>query len=447
MQELAASSWELVPLASIAKFSRETWDRSKWPSETFKYIEISGVDTATAQIVNTTIVPVTQAPSRAQMLLKVGDILVSTTRPYLGAIASIPPELDGAIGSTGFAVIRKVISKVERGYLLAFLHSRFGLAQMERRMSGSNYPAITQEKLAKVSVPIPPHPIQDAIAAKMEAVYRHKQELEAEAKALLESIDGYVLGELGTEWGNPPDQGKPVGHEAVWFGTWRRDVKRLDPKRYRYQREGPAPKGFRRLGDLLTHRLEKVDRNKYTFEDLQLVSLHFNGTMSARDVKAWRKDIKGTLWFAYPGDLIYSKIDARNGAIGLVPDELGRVAVTSEYPVYRVKEGISAEYLKIVLRTPQFTDLLKAMAAGHSGRKRVQPGELEDILIPVPSLEQQQKIAAEVQTRREQARTLREEAKRVVAEAKAEVERIILGERAKVNNLLIENGIGVRQAT
>lgn len=61
-----------------------------------------------------------------------------------------------------------------------------------------------------------------------------------------------------------------------------------------------------------------------------------------------------------------------------------------------MKEGISAEYLKIVLRTSQFTDLLKAMAAGHSGRKRVQPRELEDVLIPVPSLNQQRRIVAEV---------------------------------------------------
>jgi type I restriction enzyme S subunit len=100
--------------------------------------------------------------------------------------------------------------------------------------------------------------------------------------------------------------------------------------------------------------------------------------------------------------------------------------VTSEYPVYRVKKDISAEYLKIVLRTPQFTDLLKAIAAGHSGRKRVQPGELEDVLIPVPSLDQQRRIATEVQRRREQAVALREEAERVVVEAKAEVERMIL---------------------
>ncbi|MBM4431048.1 MAG: hypothetical protein FJ026_11980 [Chloroflexi bacterium] len=362
-----------------------------------------------------------------QSRLRVGDVLVVRTGAKAGEVAMFA-EPEGEYYASSHTLLLRAKASVNPRYLEQFLVGRFGKEQILRRLTGAAQRQLQKPSVASIRVPLPPRPIQDAIAGKMDAAYRRKRELEAEAKALLESIDGYVLGELGTEWGKPPDRGRPVGHEAVWFDTWRRDVKRLDPKRYRYQREGPASKGLRRLGDLLTHRLEKVDRNKYTFEDLQLVSLHFDGTMSARDVKAWRKDIKGTLWFAYPEDLVYSKIDARNGAIGLVPDELGKVAVTSEYPVYRVKEGISADYLKIVLRTPQFTDLLKAMAAGHSGRKRVQPGELEDVLIPVPPLDQQRKIVTEEQARREQARALKDKAEQVVAEAKAEVERMILGE-------------------
>jgi len=355
-----------------------------------------------------------------------GDLLISRSGT-IGVVAVVDEKANGyAYGS--FMIRFSVDDKVAPRYIAYFCNLPMVQLQIQRKRIGAVQGNITIPTIRSLRLPLPPVEVQQDIANRMYAAYRCKRELEAEAEALLESIDGYVLGELGTEWGNPPDQGKPVGHEAVWFGTWRWDVKRLDPKRYRYQRKGPEPKGLCRLGDLLTKRLEKVDRSEYAFEDLQLISLHFDGSMSPRDVKAWRKDIKGTLWFAYPSDLVYSKIDARNGAIGLVPDELGRVAVTSEYPVYQVKEGISAEYLKIVLRTPQFTDLLKAMAAGHSGRKRVQPGELEDVLIPVPSLDQQHKIAGEVQRRRQQAVALWEEAERVVAEAKAEVERMILGE-------------------
>jgi len=367
-------------------------------------------------------------PNLDRYRLQEDDLVMVRSGVNVGDVCRVPAELAGSINGS-YSITFRVSQDANPEYISQFLNSRFGRLQVAQVSGRSAQPNINSEEICELRVVIPPRPIQDAIADKIDAAYRRKRELETKAEALLEGIDRYVLGELGTEWGKPPDRGKPVGRGAVWFGTWRQDVKRLDPKRYRYQREGPPPQGLRRLGDLLTRRSEKVDRSEYTFEDLQLVSLHFDGSMSARDVKAWRKDIKGALWFAYPGDLVYSKIDARNGAIGLVPDELGRIAVTSEYPVYQVKEGISAEYLKIVLRTLQFTDLLKAMAAGHSGRKRIQPSELEDVLIPVPLLDQQRKIAAEVQHRRERAAALREEAERVVAAAKAEVERMILGER------------------
>jgi len=100
----------------------------------------------------------------------------------------------------------------------------------------------------------------------------------------------------------------------------------------------PPPKDTRRLGDLLMRRRDKVDRGKYAFEDLQLISLHFDGSLSPRDVKAWRKDIKATLWFAYPGNLVYSKIDARNGAIGLVPDQTGSDSCDEDDNSARVDE-------------------------------------------------------------------------------------------------------------
>jgi len=185
---------------------------------------------------------------------------------------------------------------------------------------------------------------------------------------------------------------------------------------------------LRPLGTLLTARREKVDRDKYDFGNLQLITLHFDGTIEPRDIPSWRTDVKGTLYFAQPGDLIYSKIDARNGAISLVPNELGRVAVTSEYPVYQVKEElILAAYLKLILRSSRLAVLLKALASGHSGRKRIYPDQVENIQVPVPAIEKQQEIADEVQRRIERAAVLQQEAERIVAEAKSEVERMILG--------------------
>ncbi len=148
------------------------------------------------------------------------------------------------------------------------------------------------------------------------------------------------------------------------------------------------------LGEALDRRLEPVDREKTDPEDIQLITLHFDGSIARRQTKG-TKPIKGRLWWANPGDVVYSKIDVRNGAIGIVPDELGRVCVTSEYPVYAVDQDRTlAEYIKLVFRTKVFRGTINGMISGASGRKRVQPEALEDIEIPLPDREVQRAIVA-----------------------------------------------------
>jgi restriction endonuclease S subunit len=106
-------------------------------------------------------------------------------------------------------------------------------------------------------------------------------------------------------------------------------------------------------------------------------------------------DFKGRLFFADPGDVIYSKIDVRNGAIGIIPDELGRVCLSSEYPVYAVNSTVAdARYVKLLFRTNVFRRKINSMISGASGRKRVQPSDLESVEVPLPPLPVQRKIVA-----------------------------------------------------
>ena len=121
--------------------------------------------------------------------------------------------------------------------------------------------------------------------------------------------------------------------------------------------------------------MEVVDRRQHGFDSLNLVTLHFDGEMEPRNLQG-RSNFKGRLFFAHPGDVIYSKIDVRNGAIGVIPDEIGDVTVSSEYPVYRLKpERAVPEYIKLLFRTGFFRLAINSMISGTSGRKRVQPSQ------------------------------------------------------------------------
>ena len=170
-------------LGAIATFSDEIWRPEEHLQPTFRYIEISTVNPKTGEA-SWTEVNTRDAPSRARMKVRQGDIIVSLTRPHHGSIAYLGVDHDGCIASTGFAVLRGVAEHVRRDFLWCVLRTQMCLRQMLQRASGGNYPAICDLELAKIVVPIPVKAVQGAIVA--EASRRQREaatrQVEAEAK-------------------------------------------------------------------------------------------------------------------------------------------------------------------------------------------------------------------------------------------------------------------------
>jgi hypothetical protein len=148
------------------------------------------------------------------------------------------------------------------------------------------------------------------------------------------------------------------------------------------------------LSTALDQRKERLVNDVADAEGYELITLHFDGSMEARAGKR-PSDIRGTLYAAYAGDVLYSKIDARHGAIGIVPPDLPRVAVTSEYPVYCVRAGVaSPNYVRLLLRSRAFQEAINSMVAGAGGRKRVAPRDLEAMDVPLPPRDVQERLTA-----------------------------------------------------
>ena len=151
------------------------------------------------------------------------------------------------------------------------------------------------------------------------------------------------------------------------------------------------------------------------FGDWIPITVHLNGEISTRD----RRDLyKGTMFAAYPGDIVFSKIDARNGAIGMLPGEIWKAVVTAEFPVFTADPGLlDAQFAKLVLRTGGFIEALRRKASGTSGRKRITPEAFQDLRIPLPPIDEQKAIVAAWQVALNQAAELEGEAAQTEAEA------------------------------
>ena len=187
-----------TPLGSMIEYSEETWDKSDGRFiDTFPYIEISRVGLRTNEYTALE-TPVAEAPSRARQVVRTGDILISLTRPHRGAVASVLPEHDGAVASTGFAVVRNVDARrVHREFLLMCLTASFGCDQMLMRSSGGNYPAVTRDEVSQILIPSIPLDSQSTLIKAMEAARAERKAKLAQADALLARIDDFLLDALG----------------------------------------------------------------------------------------------------------------------------------------------------------------------------------------------------------------------------------------------------------
>lgn len=168
------------------------------------------------------------------------------------------------------------------------------------------------------------------------------------------------------------------------------------------------------LSELLTERKEPV-RVTGGLGDWQPITIKFSGDVLPRDRA---EAFKGAMFAAYPGDVVFSKIDARNGAVGLIPASMPKVVLTPEYPVMVPDlSKLRPAYLNYLLRAEHFRKDLQRQASGTSGRKRVTPEAFLSLMVPLPTLEQQDALVAAYESALTAAAAKESDATRIAQES------------------------------
>jgi hypothetical protein len=149
---LIQSSFEDVYVRDVAFLSKNKVDASKYLSlDEVNYIEISSINGVTHEI-SPKIISYHLLPSRAKKLVKHGDVLVSTVRPERKVVGVVPSGLSSAICSTGLAVL--TCNKINPFVLALLLQSDKVTQQIVRNSTGISYPAILEDCLLDIKLPI-----------------------------------------------------------------------------------------------------------------------------------------------------------------------------------------------------------------------------------------------------------------------------------------------------
>ena len=162
-------SWVLSTVGEIT-LPVSTVEAASADDREIRYIDIGSIDNQRNRIAEPKRLGLASAPSRARQIVKSGDVLFATVRPYLRNIAHVPDSLDGEIASTGFAVLRPA-NGVEPGYLFYKALSQDLVAALTGEQYGVSYPAVKDEQVRAQPIELPPKNEQRRIVAKIEQLF------------------------------------------------------------------------------------------------------------------------------------------------------------------------------------------------------------------------------------------------------------------------------------
>lgn len=345
------------------------------PDFEIRYIDIGSVDSS-GTIHEIATHRFEAAPSRARRIVRDGDVIISTVRTYLQAIAPIASPPDNLIVSTGFAVIRPRPGALDAKFCRYVLREPTFLAEVEMRSTGISYPAINASEVGDIAIPYPPLPEQGVIADFIEAESNHIDALIAAKQRLLELL---------------AEKRRAIVAEAVMRGL--NPAAPLRPSGIDWLGEIPANWEVRRIATLFTQRDERSQ------PELPLLEVSINSGVIVREfsndkIEGTASDFN-TYKVARRGDVAFNKMRMWQGAVGVAPvDGL----VSPDYTVAEAASCLRPEYAGLLFRTDSFSAECGRNSQGITwDRLRLYWDGFRDIFMPLPPLAEQDAILEAVQ--------------------------------------------------
>ena len=359
--------------------------------------------------------------------LNKGDLLIARIGATFGKTYYFDEKFNAVFA--GYLIrIKPKNNEINPKFLFYFFQTKYFWNQAKKLVKGGAQPQFNANTLKELLIPFPDKQTQNRIVQLMDNAYQIKKQKETKAQQLLDSINVYVLSELGIKLPELKDQ--------MTFVVYADDVKggRIDA--YYYQPkfeevEKAIEEGkfeVKELKDsfssgLVKGTLPKEDEKNGEVKVLQIKNILRNGLIDTSDYLTAKNIFKPDQKIN-KNDLIVVITGATIGKVGLwYSDE--EFYLGGDMVKFKANENFNPYYIQAFLLSQigQYQILREITGATN---KHLAPGDVEKIKIPLPPLKIQNKIAEEVKRRMQKAEQLQKEAKEELEKAKQEVERMII---------------------
>ena len=361
--------WATTTIRDVCE-PTEQRDPRRGPSGEFHYVDIAGIDRAHKTIANYQTLSCADAPSRARMVIRKNDTLVSTVRPNLNAVAMVPAHLDGHIASTGFCVLRPRSVAIESRYLFYSTLTRDFVAALTARVKGANYPAVSDNDVKETEIPLPPLSEQRRIVALLDQAARLRRlraKVDTTTHRILPALFFKMFGDPAVNPMGWPC--RPLSDLAVRFSD--------GPFGSNLKTSHYTADGVRVL------RLQNVGVGILLDDDKAFISPDYFVSLRKHE--------------CLPGDVIVATLGDPNLRAFVLPSHVRLALNKADCVQIRPKPDVAvAEYICWLLNAPGTMRMAQRLMHGQT-RTRISMGLLRNLSVPVPEYEVQARFAAHAQ--------------------------------------------------
>jgi type I restriction enzyme S subunit len=153
-----------------------------------------------------------------------------------------------------------------------------------------------------------------------------------------------------------------------------------------------------RLGDVLLRHKDGLDIEED--EGYTRLTIRMNGQgVGVRDKVCGREIGTKRQFRVKAGQFLLSKIDARNGAFGLVPNDCDEAIVTGNFWAFDISsDRVVPRFIDLLTKTTLFVDYSIKASSGTTNRLYLQEEKFVEQKIELPPIEEQIKIVARIDT-------------------------------------------------
>ena len=392
----------------------------------FYYIAISNIDLLTGDYKIEKIL-CSETPSRAKKIVEKNDILISTVRPNRNAVAFVfEIKEKPLVASTGFCKLKVISDLVLPTYLFSLFKTKYYRDILVRKTTATMYPAVSEEDIKNLKIPIPSNNFQKFIEKLVLRAYEERKK----AEELYKKAENILLEEIGLKKWKPKTKKIKIG-EIEFEGEENISLRMLSEvlKVDRMDAEYWEPKydeiekliknyknGYDYLPNLITISKEKIKANKgKTYYYIELADINPNLGVADQTKAIKGEDLPSRARMKIKkGDIIMSSLKGSIDKIALIDFNKANLVASTGFFVFREKK-INKETLLILLKI--LANIYLVREAQGTILTAIPYDSLIRVIIPKVDKQIQQKISQLIQQSfkaRENAKELLEIAKRSV---------------------------------